>query len=160
MLYFFDTSALQHRYINGPKSRSIRRTISDSRNECYIADITILEIASTFGRHCRSNYLSRKDFLQFDKKFWNDVKSGILKLYEPGKLEYLKAHYLLEYAGVGLKRRLSSSDALIAACCLELGINRSTKVRFCLEDWNLYDVTRNVSYYKSVVDFKFIGRHR
>lgn len=160
MLYFFDTSALQHRYITTVKSRGIRRTISDARNECFASSVTVLEIASTFGRHCRSNHLSLSNYRRLDQKFWKDVQSGILRLREPSERDYRKALHLLEYAGVDLGRRITSFDALIAASCLELALERSTRVKFCLEDRGLYDVTHRISAYNSVIDFKFIGTPR
>jgi predicted nucleic acid-binding protein len=160
MLYFFDTSALQHRYINTPKSRGIRRTISDSRNKCYAASITVLEIASAFALHCRKHNLTRVDFRRLDRLFWEDVKSGVLQLRETGQREYRKAQHLLEYAGVELRRSIKSADALIAATCLELALEKSTRVKFCLEDWTLFDITSELSAYKFAIQFRFIGTRR
>ena len=44
--YFFDTSALKHRYITTPQHTQISRIVSDKRNACYICDFTILEMAA------------------------------------------------------------------------------------------------------------------
>jgi predicted nucleic acid-binding protein len=157
MLYFFDTSALQHRYINSGKSRSIRRTISDRRNENYVAGATIIEIASTFARHCRSNHLSRKDYQRLDLRFWRDVQNSTIRIRESRQRDFERALHLIAYAGVDLKRKITSFDALIAATCLDLALERSTRVTFCIEDWKLYDVIRRVSAYSSALAFKFIG---
>lgn len=157
MLYFFDTSALQHRYIDGAKSRGIRKTISDPRNACFISTATILEIASAFGTQCRRHSLSRVDYRRWDQWFWSDVRSGLLKFREPSQREYTRALHLIAYAGIDLRRRISSFDALIAASCLELAIERSARVRFCLADWTLYDIVRNVSAYRSTISFRFVG---
>lgn len=160
MLYFFDTSALQHRYIDTPKSRGVRRTISDSRNECFASSITVLEISSTFALHCRKNHLTRTDFKRFDRLFWHDVERGALQLREPRQREYRKALHLLEYAGVDLRRNIKSADALIAASCLELALEKSTRVKFCLEDWTLFDITSGLSAYKFAIQFRYIGTRR
>jgi hypothetical protein len=53
-----------------------------------------------------------------------------------------------------------SFDALIAASCLELALERSTKVKFCLDDAPLYDVIHQLSAYKSAIQFRFIGTPR
>jgi len=160
MLYFFDTSALQHRYIDTQKSRSIRRLMSDKRNTCFASSISVIEIASTFGKHCRTKKLTRKDFRRLDRKFWRDVESGVLQLRDPGQREYRRALHLLEHAGVNLGRNIRSADALIAASCLELALEQSSRVRFCLEDWTLYDVTSRLTAYKSAIKFRFIGTRR
>ena len=76
MLYFFDTSALQHRYIDGPKARGIRRIISLTRNSCHISDVTVLEIASAIGRHCRRSRLAIREYVRLDQEFWKDVFVG------------------------------------------------------------------------------------
>lgn len=157
---FFDTSALQHRYIDTPKSRRVRRVISDARAMSYVSTVTILEIASTFGRHCRSNGLSRVDYRRLDRAFWKDIRNETLQLREPRQREYLKALHLLQYAGVDLKRRITSFDALIAASCLELALELSVKVKFYLDDAPLYDVIHRLSAYRSAIDFRFIGTPR
>lgn len=160
MLYFFDTSALQHRYIDTPKSRGIRRTMSDARNTCFASTISVLEIASAFGLHCRRNGLTRRDFRRFDQRFWRDLEKGTLQLRDPSQREYRKAQHLLEYAGVELRRNIKSADALIAASCLELALEKSTRVKFCLEDWTLYSVTSGLAAYKTAIAFRFIGTRR
>lgn len=160
MIYFFDTSALQYRYINGAKSRGIRKTISDKRNSCFISTLTILEIAGAFAKYCRKNSLTKLEYRKLDKLFWADVEIGSLQVIEPRQQEYLKALHLIEHAGVVKKRNLSSSDALIAATCLGLALDKESAVKFCLEDWTLYDSVRQLPAYSSVMDFRFIGEVR
>jgi hypothetical protein len=160
MLYFFDTSALQHRYIDSSKSRGIRKTIADHRNECYVATPTILEIASTFARHCRTNSLSRTDFRRLDIQFWSDIRNSVIRIRESRQRDFERALHLMAYAGVDLGRKITSFDALIAATSLDLALERSTRVTLCLEDWRLYDVIRRVSAYNSALRFRFIGTPR
>jgi predicted nucleic acid-binding protein len=157
MLYFFDTSALQHRYIDSGKSRGIRKTITDRRNQCYVASPTVIEIASTFARHCRSNSLSRANYRRLDFRFWRDVRTSTIQIRESKQRDFERALHLIAYAGVDLKRRITSFDALIAATCLDFALERSSRVTFCVEDWNLFDVIRKVSAYNSVLAFRFIG---
>ena len=160
MLYFFDTSALQHRYIDSGKSRGIRKTISDRRNECYVASPTILEIASTFARHCRSNALSRTDFQRLDLKFWRDIRSSLIRIREPRQRDFERALHLMAYAGVDLRRKITTFDALIAATSLDLALEHATRVTLWLEDWTLYDVIRRISAYNAALRFRFIGTPR
>jgi len=157
MIYFFDTSALQHRYINGPKARGIRGIISRMRNRCYIADLSILEISSALAVQCRRGSLSPKDYRRLDQSFWQDIKDGRLLVRETGQREYLRARNLLRYAGVERGRKITSVDALIAASCLEFALQQNDKVTFCLEDWSLFSMLRDVSAYAKVLDFHFIG---
>ena len=157
MLCFFDTSALQHRYITTDNSQNIESVISDSRNECFISNVSILEIASTFGTYCRRNKLRLEEYRRLDRLFWADVRSGALKLRDPRWREYRKALHLLEYAGAFRRRKITSFDALIAASCLELALERSTTVNFYVEDRGLYNVTSQLAAYNSVIDFHFMG---
>lgn len=157
MVYFFDTSALQHRYIDGPKSRGIRRTITDARNRCYISDLTILEIASAFGTHCRRNKLSVTTYAKLDQTFWKDIYQDKLLVRNATQRDFLRARQLLRYAGVEKGKNIKSADALIAASCLEFALETRADVTFCLEDWPLYHVIRGVNAYNRVLDFRFIG---
>lgn len=157
MVYFFDTSALQHRYLGGPKARGIRRIISIAKNRCYIADISILEISSTIARHCRKNKLSLKEYRRLDEAFWRDVHQDRILIRDTTKREYRRARDLLRYAGVEKQRNIKSADALIAASALELALENDIRVTFCLEDWPLFHVIREVSVYKKALRFHFIG---
>ena len=157
MIYFFDTSALQYRYIDDAKARGIRRIISSKGNRCYIADLSILEFSSTAARHCRKNKWSLQKYRRLDQAFWRDVKDGRLHIRDTRKREYLRARDLLRYAGVAKRRNIKSADALIAASCLEFALESDEPVTFCLEDSRLYDVIRSVSAYKKVLRFHFIG---
>ena len=157
MIYFFDTSALQHRYIDGPKARGIRGIISRAANTCYIADWSILEISSALALHCRKNSLSLRQYRRLDQYFWQDIKDGRLRIRNTGQPEYLRARDLLRYAGVDKKKKIASADALIAAACLEFALRQTEKVTFCLEDWPLFSVLRDVSAYEKVLRFHFIG---
>jgi predicted nucleic acid-binding protein len=157
MIYFFDTSALQHRYIDGPKARGIRGIISRAGNTCYIADWSILEISSALALHCRKNSLSLRQYRRLDQYFWQDIKDGRLRIRNTGQQEYLRARDLLRYAGVDKKKKIASADALIAAACLEFALRQTEKVTFCLEDWPLFSVLRDVSAYAKVLRFHFIG---
>jgi predicted nucleic acid-binding protein len=157
MIYFFDTSALQHRYLNGPKSRGIRWIISNRRNSCYIADLSVLEISSALALHCRRNSLPLRRYIHLDQAFWRDISNGRLVIRDTGQRDYLRARDLLRYAGVERKRHIKSADALIAASCLEFALGQSDPVTFCLEDWPLFHVLRDVSAYARVLRFHFIG---
>lgn len=160
MIYFFDTSALQHRYIDGPKARGIRRIISSHKNKCYIADLSILEISGTLAKYCRKRKLSPFHYRRLDQAFWRDVNEGRLTVRDTRQREYLRARNLLRYAGVDKARDISSADALIAAACLEFALESTERVTFCVEDWKLYDIIRNVSAYRKVLLFHFIGTVR
>jgi hypothetical protein len=157
MNYFFDTSALQHRYIDGPKARGVRRLISDRRNTCFIAELSILEISSALARHCRKNGLTPREYQKRDQAFWKDIHEKRIHVYPVGKREYVRARDLLRYAGVDKARNIKSADALIATSCHEFALNASDRVTFCLEDWKLFDVLRDLSSYKSVLRFHSIG---
>lgn len=155
-IYFFDTSALQHRYVDGKHSRRIRRVVSDKRNECYIADWTILEIGSAIARRCRQEQLRDERFDVADLWFWTDVSNATLKVRETGTREILRARDLIRYAGVIRRRKISSGDALVAVCCLELALESGRRVAFYMEDLKLYRVLSQIKAYTSALDLRII----
>jgi hypothetical protein len=157
VIYYFDTSALQHRYVDGSKSRGIRKTISDKRNTCYISELSTVEIFSAFGRYCRKNDLGLSVFKSMEQIFWRDVADGTVSVRAATKVDYQRARHLLQHAGVERKKKIGSSDAVIAANCLGLALDTDETVTFCLEDWPLYNIIRDVSAYSRLLRFRFIG---
>lgn len=157
MVYFFDTSALQHRYVDGTKARRIRQIITDARNSCYICDLTILEIASALAAHCRRNNLRVTSYQKLDQGFWRDIYHEKLLVRNATQRDFLRARLLLRYAGVEKNKNIKSADALIAACCLEFALETKRDVTFCLEDWTLYHIIGDIKAYKQVLRFKYIG---
>jgi predicted nucleic acid-binding protein len=156
-IYFFDTSALQHRYVQGIYSSTVRRLISHSRNECYIADVTVLEIASALGKQCRQGTLRHERYDKADHSFWEDIHAGKLRVCKATPSEILRARNLLRFAGIIKKRNLGSSDALIAVCCLELALEHKKNIVFCTSDWTLYDILRQIDAYTAALSLHFFG---
>jgi predicted nucleic acid-binding protein len=137
-IYFFDTSALQHRYLDAPDARTVRRIISDRRAICHIADWTIVEMASTLARRCRQASVSCQIFDRLERQFFEDIAHGRLKVRITSSRDYTRARDLLRFAGMIKRRRLSSGDALIAACCLDLAYQEKQRITFCTSDGPLY----------------------
>ncbi|HKO61583.1 MAG TPA: type II toxin-antitoxin system VapC family toxin [Pyrinomonadaceae bacterium] len=156
-IYFFDTSALQHRYIDGPYSKRIRRIISTGSNECFIADITVLEIASGLGRRCRQGNLRYQRYDQADDRFWKDVADGNLIVRATTQRDVMRARTLLRFAGVLRRRNLGSSDALIAVTCLELALERQKPIIFYTSDWTQFDVLRQIDAFNAVLTLRLAG---
>jgi hypothetical protein len=156
-VYFFDTSALQHRYIDGPYSKSIRRIISTDSNECFIADITILEIASGLGRRCRQGNLRYQRYDQADDRFWKDVADGKVIVRNTTQRDVMRARNLLRFAGVLRRRNLGSADALIAVSCLELALERRERIIFYTSDWTQFDVLRQIDAFNAVLTLRLAG---
>lgn len=155
--YFFDTSALQHRYFDGIYSKRVRRIISSAKNDCFIADLTVLEIASTIGNRCRQGNLRNERYDQADKKFWTDIASKKLTTRLTTSREVIRARELLRFAGIIKRRRLGSADALIAVCALELALELKEKVIFYTGDWTLYDTIREIDAYNIPLILRFLG---
>ena len=109
MIYFFDTSALQYRYIDGARARGIRRIISSKGNRCHIADLSILEFSSAAANHCRKNKWSLQKYRRLDQAFWRDVNDGRLLIRDTRQREYLRARDLLRYAGVTKRKNIKSA---------------------------------------------------
>lgn len=98
-ILFFDTCALKHRYVSTNHSRVVRRAISDRRNECHISELTVVEIGSALGSHCRGTGLGLDDFDKFDRAFLKDVATGRLKVRPISRSDLRRARHLLRFAG-------------------------------------------------------------
>lgn len=159
-LYFFDTCALQHRYVGGAYSARIRHIVSDSRCQCHIADWTVLEMASALGRHCRLTGLSCKTYDQLGKRFFEDIACGRLVVRSTTVRDVTRARDLIRFAGVLRRRNLKSADALIAAACLDFAYEKAARVIFCTSDWTLYSILRDINHYSAALRLRLIGTPR
>ena len=157
-VYFFDTSAIQYRYLPGPKARSIRRICSDGRNVCHIAELTILEIASALGKRYRGQTITLREHRRAERAFWEDIRSGRLCVRPTQKKDILRARHLMAYAGVDLRRNITSVDALIAATAVECALETNARVALCLEDRGLYNAIKDIPVYRSALRFRYIGK--
>lgn len=156
-VYFFDTSALKHRYFEkGPHTGRIKGLVSNSRNTCYIADWTVLEIASAFGDYCRGNKFTERRFDKMDGSFFQDLVTGRLRVRTNNSRGILRARTLLR-KGVTINRNVGSGDALIAACCRDLALEIRTRITFYTADWGLYTLLREINAYTSVMRLRFVG---
>jgi PIN domain len=154
-IYFFDTSALQHRYMDGPESRTVRRIISDPRVICHIADWTVVEMASTLARRCRQAALSNREFDSLERQFFEDIATGRLRVRNTTSRDFTRARDLLRYAGIIKRRRLGSGDALIAACCLDMAYQEKCRVTFCTSDKPLHSILSDITAFTSALHLRF-----
>lgn len=156
-LRFFDTSALQHRYVDSPASARVRRLTSSTQYERVVAESTILEMVSTFARRCRSGGHGAEQFDRWERKFFDDIANGLLSVRRASQQDVLRARHLLRFAGMIRRRSLSSGDALIASVCLTLALERRSVVTFYSSDWPLYSILREVGAFTSTLRLVFIG---
>lgn len=156
---FFDTSALQHRYVNGPESLKVRR-LTGLSDECFIAESTMLEMVSALAKRCRGAGHDAHVFDRWELKFHDDVGNGRLKVRSVSQRIILRARHLIRFAGVLRKRNLGSADALIASACLELALERHAVVTFYTSDWALYSIIRDIDAFTSALRIVFVGPPR
>lgn len=157
---FFDTCALQHRYVDGPHSRRVRRIVGSTSDENFVAEWTILEMVSALAKHCRTGELGSKVFDRWERRFFSDLASGRLRVRNSTQRDVLRARQLIRFAGVLRRRSIGSGDAMIASACLELALERRTVVTFYTSDWTLYDILRQIDAFTSALRIVFIGDPR
>lgn len=153
---FFDTSALKHRYTGGTDSAKISRVVSNGKNRCYIADLTILEMPSALGGHCRAQNRSTREYDLMDHRFLSDIADGRLVVRPTNQISIVRARNLLRFAGIVKRRNLGSADALIASCCLDLAHELRKRVLFYTADWTLYSTLREVDAFRSAMTLQYI----
>jgi predicted nucleic acid-binding protein len=154
-IYFFDTSALKHRYVTTAQRRRIRKITSNLKGTCYICDWTIVEIASALGGHCRGNKLNVAKFDRMDREFFQDLAAGRILVRRTTSRGMLQARSILR-KGVMLHRDVDSGDALIAACCRELALELKQRVAFYTADWGLYTLLRGMDSFTAVMTLRYI----
>lgn len=155
-LHFFDTCAIKHRYIGSPQARRVNRVVQDKRTECYIADLTVLEICSALGGACRAEKKGVREYDTMDHRFLTDIANGMIKVRSTNKLNVIRARSLLRYGGVVRGRNLGSGDALIASCCLDLAHDKKERIIFNTADWNLYSILREIDAFTAAMTLQFI----
>src|SRR5258706_4537155 len=154
---FFDTCALQHKYVDGPHSRRIRQIIGGVSRECFVAEWTVLEIASAFANRCRAGNFQIDVFDRWELKFYPDIADRRLNVRPVSQRNVLKARQLIRFAGVLNRRNLASGDALIASTCLELALERRKTVTFYTSDWTLYTIVRDIDVFKFALRMVYVG---
>src|SRR5882724_6114921 len=103
--HFFDTCALVEKYVAGPHSRTIRGIVSKSENHCYIADWTVLEMASSLAKTGRrerdeanrsgAKYDLRRRYDLRDRLFTSDIAAGRLQVRTTNSRDILHARELI-----------------------------------------------------------------
>lgn len=156
---FFDTSALVPRYRAGKFTYRVSQIFTGAK-KIFIAEITMVEIASAFGSVCRSQHLPDSDFEQMNAAFFDDIADGRIQIRIISRVDMLRARHLLGLAGIVNRRNLSSSDALVAVSCRELALDLHERITFYTKDWTLYSTLYQINAYRSALRMRFLGLGR
>jgi len=154
--FFFDTAALQHRYVEGPYSRTVRKIVSDRRWDTFIAEITVLEMASALARRCRKQNWPESRYDVLDMRFLRDIADHRLRVRRITRRDILRARHLIRFAGMLRRRNISSADALIATCCLALALERKERVAFYTSDKSLYSILQEIDAFRSALALRLL----
>jgi hypothetical protein len=153
---FFDTCALKFRYADGPYRATVNRIIGNRYNTSYIADLTILEMASAFGSHCRTASLTLAAYDLMDLRFMDDVARKRFIVRPTNKLNVLRARNLLRLGGMIHRRSMGSGDALIATCSIDLAQELKERIHFYTADWRLYSILRQIDAFTSSMTLHYL----
>lgn len=153
---FFDTSAVKHRYIKTPISACIKRATSDARNDIYISELTVVELASAFAEDCTARRVGHAEYDRLYRRFFQDVAEKRIQVRSVSKHEFQGALHLLRFAKVIHGRHLKSADAIISESCRELAYELDSPVTFYLCDEKLYKTLSSTNAYRTVVKLRFI----
>lgn len=156
--YFFDTCALQHRYIQSGYSRRVRLLISRGDTKCYISEWTVAEIGSTFASHCRKQRLRVAKFDTLIRQFLEDVALSRLTVVATPKRGFVRAQQLFRFAGVQKSLHLGTGDSLIAMCAMEVARMEQRRVHFMTSDWKLFNIIRGLDAFRSVCGCELLGQ--
>lgn len=161
--YFFDTCALLYRYADEPnvdraQLRRVRRLISDRRAKNYVADLSVIEVASGLAAARRRHNWSLRKFDSMYGEFFEDLASEKVRLRAVTQRELVSATHILRFAGVIKRLKLQSADAIIAECCRELAVESGERVVFYTADWKLYFILRSIDRFKRALSLRYLGQ--
>lgn len=156
--YFWDTSALLHRYVSGPLSRLPKLLISNKKRTNYIADITVLEMASALSKECRRNAWNLSKFDLLETCFMKDIAEGRLNVRDTTKRDFDRTRHLIRYIGVKGGRKITAADALIATCCLEFALEKGERIALITNDYPLYTLLSSVDAFRSSVRLWYLDK--
>src|SRR5690348_14720572 len=117
--YFFDTSALKHRYVKTQISARIKRVVSDGRHDVYVSELTIVELATAFADDCIQRGAGHAEYDRLYRKFFRDLANKRVRVRTLSQRDLHNARHLLRFAKVIQRRHLKSADAIIAESCRE-----------------------------------------
>src|SRR5580704_16525600 len=149
--YFFDTSAVKHRYIKSAISARIKRAISDARHEVYISELTIVELATAFADDCSARGVGHAEYDRLYRRFFRDVANKRIQVRNVTQRDFQNARHLMRFAKVIHRRHLKSADAIISESCRELAYDLNSQVTFYLCDEKLFKTLSTVNAYSTAV---------
>jgi hypothetical protein len=154
--FFFDTSALKHRYVGTPISPRIKRAISDTRHDVYISELTVVELATAFADDCALRGVGHVEYDKLYRKFFGDVARQRIRIRSITQRDLENARHLLRFAKVIHHRHLKSADAIISESCRELGYELNFPIVFYLCDEKLYKTLSTLNAYSAAVRLRFV----
>src|SRR5216684_1486318 len=126
--YFFDTSALKHRYVKTPISARIKRAISDARHDVYVSELTIVELGTAFADDCSARGVGHAEYDRLYRRFFRDLAKKRIHIRSVTQRDFQNARHLLRFAKVIHRRHLKSADAIISESCRELAYELNAPV--------------------------------
>jgi hypothetical protein len=153
--HFFDTSALKHRYIKTPQHSKISRMVGDTRNSCYICDLTILEMSSALGGVCKANRAGVEKYDTLNNRFFEDIHNGRIQVRTTSWLSILRARNLIRLSVI-LGANLGTVDALVGSTCLDLAHELKVRFNFYTADWQQYVLLRQSDVFKKGMTLHYI----
>jgi hypothetical protein len=154
---FFDSSALQHAYIDNDATTRVRRLIGTKTSECWIADPTALEMPSALGNRCRQNGWGLKRFDALYGKFLLDVARERVRVRPTSPKEQQRAVHLIRFACIIKNKKVTTFDALIAAAALECAMDSRKTVDFYTSDWALFLCLKDLSAFRAALNLHYVG---
>jgi hypothetical protein len=115
-----------------------------------------VEIASALSNRCRQGSLPDAVFDAMNRKFLRDIAEERLMVRPMAPPEMQRARWLIRYAGVLGRHRISSGDALIATCCLDLALHLRERVVFYTSDRPLYNVLQTIDAFTAALEMELV----
>jgi predicted nucleic acid-binding protein len=157
VIHFLDTSALKWAYIPQAKyCRRCRFILTRLKGQVYIAEISILELASALGHEVRGNRMSVAEYTRASRRFFQDIAEGKIEVRPFPSSEYIPCRDLLSLVGIGARRNLECQDGIVAYTARRLAIERRVRVKLLTSDKKLAGVIRETDLFSGLVVSEYL----
>lgn len=126
------------------------------KGRAFIAEITILELASALGHNVRGNRITKVDYATASREFFQDIADGRLEVRRFPSSEYVACRDLLTLVGVDANRNLETQDAIVAHTARLVALEKREKVMLLTSDQKLARVVADIPVFRRLVGSEYL----
>jgi predicted nucleic acid-binding protein len=156
-MYLIDTSTVKWAYVDGAKlTQRCRYLLSRAKGRIYVAEITLLEVASALASMVRDKKITAAQFAAADRRFWRDVADGKLIVVSLPSSELIACRELLILVGITAGRNIRTQDAMVAYTARRVALEKRQVVTLLTCDKKLANVVKTTAAFARLVKARYL----